>query len=42
MPGFLKDGRFWGGVLVGYLLVSFVPALNVRGAMSARAGAKAG
>jgi hypothetical protein len=39
MPGFLKDGRFWGGVLVGYLLVSFVPALNVRAAVGAKAKA---
>ena len=35
---FLKDGRFWGGVLVGYLLVTFVPALSFRGKIGARAG----
>ncbi len=33
MPGFLKDGRFWGGVLVGYLLVTFVPQLSFKGKM---------
>ncbi len=38
MPGFLKDGRFWGGVLVGYLIVVFVPALSFR----AMGGAKPG
>lgn len=27
---FLKDPRFWGGVLVGYLLVVAFPSLNVR------------
>ena len=32
----LKDGRFWGGVLVGILLVSFVPALNVRAVLGKR------
>lgn len=36
MPGFLKDPRFWGGVLVGYLLVTFVPALSFKA--KARAG----
>ena len=30
MPGFLKDGRFWGGVVTGYLLCVFVPSLNFR------------
>ncbi len=35
MPGFLKDGRFWGGVLVGYLLVTFVPQLSFKGKMKA-------
>lgn len=36
----LKDGRFWAGLLVGYLLVTFVPALSIRGRVggSARAG----
>ena len=31
----LKDGRFWFGVLVGYLLVTFVPALSFRGKIGA-------
>lgn len=30
MPGILKDGRFWGGVLVGYLLVVLVPSLSFK------------
>ena len=34
----LKDGRFWGGVIVGFLLPMLIPQLNVR----ARAGLKAG
>ena len=38
MPAVLRDGRFWFGVLVGYLLLSFVPALSVRGKMTAKAG----
>jgi hypothetical protein len=28
--GFLKDGRFWGGLVAGYLLVVFMPQLNFR------------
>lgn len=28
--GVLKDPRFWGGVLVGYLLVVAFPSINVR------------
>lgn len=28
--GVLRDGRFWGGVLVGALLLMFVPQLNFR------------
>jgi hypothetical protein len=28
--GALKDGRFWLGLVVGALLLMFVPALNVR------------
>lgn len=39
MPGFLKDGRFWGGVLTGYLLCMFVPSLNLKGKLSAKSGA---
>jgi hypothetical protein len=38
MPGFLKDGRFWFGVLAGYLLVTFVPALSVKARMGQKAG----
>lgn len=34
MPGFLKDGRFWFGVLAGYLLVTFVPMVSVKGKLS--------
>lgn len=30
MPAFLKDGRFWAGVLAGYLLLMFVPALSFK------------
>ena len=36
MPGFLTDPRFWGGVLLGYLLVSFVPALSVNASVRGR------
>lgn len=38
MPGFLKDGRFWFGVLAGYLLVTFVPQLSVKSKMTKSAG----
>jgi len=31
----LKDGRFWAGFIVAYLLVIFVPALNFRNRMKA-------
>jgi hypothetical protein len=34
MPGVLKDGRFWFGVLAGYLLVVFVPQLSIKSKMS--------
>ena len=30
MPGILKDGRFWAGVLVGYFLVVLVPSLSFK------------
>ena len=30
MPGFLKDGRFWGGVVVGYFLVVMLPSLSFK------------
>ena len=36
MPGVLRDGRFWFGVLAGYLLLSFVPALSIRGRMGSK------
>jgi hypothetical protein len=36
MPGFVTDPRFWAGVLVGYLLVSFVPALSVNATVRGR------
>jgi hypothetical protein len=26
----LKDGRFWAGVVVGYLILVMFPQLNVR------------
>jgi len=30
VKGCLKSGKFWGGVLAGAVLVSFVPQLNPR------------
>lgn len=27
---FLKDGRFWGGVFVGYLFLVVFPQFNIR------------
>ena len=36
--GVLKDGRFWFGVIVGYLLVVMLPQINLR----ARGGARVG
>jgi hypothetical protein len=36
----LKDPRFWAGVVVGYLLVVLLPQLSFRA--SGRAGMKAG
>lgn len=30
MPAFLKDARFWGGVLVGYFLVVMLPSLSFK------------
>jgi len=29
MPGIVKDGRFWAGIVVGALLIIFFPQLNV-------------
>ena len=26
----LRDGRFWAGLIVGYLLLVFLPQLNFR------------
>jgi hypothetical protein len=37
--GILKDSRFWIGVLVGYLLLTFVPQLSFKGKLS---GGKSG
>jgi len=31
-----KDTRFWLGVLVGYLLVVFVPSVNFRARLGGR------
>lgn len=36
----LRDPRFWGGVIVGYLLVVMLPQISFRA--SGRAGMKAG
>ena len=36
--GALKDARFWGGVLVGALLLMFVPSLNLRARAARGAG----
>lgn len=37
--GVLKDGRFWLGVLAGYLLLMFMPQLSIRGKVTGRTGA---
>lgn len=29
----LTDGRFWAGVVAGYLLLTFMPQLSIRGKM---------
>lgn len=34
----LKSGKFWGGVVVGVLLLAFFPQLNPRVALSAKKG----
>lgn len=36
MPGFLTDLRFWAGMIVGYLLVSFVPQISASGMVKAK------
>ena len=33
----LKDGRFWAGVVAGYLLLMFMPQLSIRGKMTGKA-----
>lgn len=33
MKNALKSGHFWAGVVVGVVLLSFVPALNPRNAL---------
>jgi hypothetical protein len=38
VPGFLKDGRFWGGVIVGYFLVMFLPSLSFKKLTSKSSG----
>jgi hypothetical protein len=38
MPGILKDGRFWGGLIVGYLLCMFVPGLSLKGLTGKKSG----
>jgi hypothetical protein len=38
MPGFLRDGRFWGGVIVGYFLVVLVPSLSFKRVASKATG----
>jgi len=30
MPAILKDGRFWIGFLLGYLIVVFLPSLSFK------------
>ena len=34
--GVLKDGRFWLGVLAGYLALMFLPQLSIRGKVTGR------
>ena len=34
----LKDKRFWGGVVVGYLLLVVFPQLNIRSVAAKRPG----
>ena len=37
----LKDKKFWIGVLVGYLVVVFVPQVNFRSHMTGGSGGNA-
>jgi len=36
--GVLKDGRFWAGVIVGYLFLVVFPQFNIRTMSGKRAG----
>ena len=36
--GILKDPRFWGGVVVGYLLCHLLPAAKISGKVKGSAG----
>jgi hypothetical protein len=38
MPAILKDGRFWVGFLVGYLICVFLPQLSVKRLTSKASG----
>jgi len=38
MPGFLKDGRFWLGVAVGYFAVVLLPSLSFKRLTSKASG----
>jgi len=38
VPAFLRDGRFWGGVLVGYFLVVMIPSLSFKRITSKASG----
>jgi len=38
MSSFLRDGRFWGGVLVGYFLVVLIPSLSFKSISSKAKG----
>jgi hypothetical protein len=38
MPGIIKDGRFWIGVLVGYFVVVLVPSLSFKSLKSKASG----
>lgn len=41
IPGFLTDLRFWMGLIIGYLLVSFVPQISASGMVKAKGQASA-
>jgi hypothetical protein len=34
VKGTLKSGKFWGGVVVGVVLLAFFPQLNPRSALT--------